>query len=208
MKEQFELYRKEIPVVAIIRGVTPDEVIAIGCSLIKAGIKLIEVPLNSPKPFESIKRLTETFGAQCITGAGTVLTPEDVSRVKDVGGNLIVSPNTNLQVIKKTLKEGLIPFPGFATASEAFSAYEQGARHLKLFPASTYGIAHVKALKAVLPNDIDIYAVGGVNTDNAQNWLSAGVSGFGIGSDIYKPGDDPELVYQKAKIWVNLLQKD
>jgi len=207
MNNEFESCLREMPIVAIIRGVTPNEVIAVGDALIKAGISLIEVPLNSPDAFESIKRLTNVFGNDCITGAGTVLTPDDVTRVKESGGTLIVTPNINQDVIEKAVAEGMIPVPGFATATEAFNAYSAGARHVKLFPASTYGIGHVKALKAVLPSDLKIYAVGGVSILNAESWLSSGIDGFGIGSDIYKPKDDPETIFQKAKGWTDLIKK-
>lgn len=207
MNERFESYVSEIPVIAIIRGVTPEEVVTVGGALIRAGIKLIEVPLNSPRAIESIKRLSDSYGNNCITGAGTVLSESDVSVVKDAGGTLIVSPNTEKQVIEKAISEDLIPIPGFATASEAFEAYKAGARHLKLFPASTYGTDHVKALRAVLPTDVKIYAVGGAAIENAAQWNSVGINGFGIGSNIYKPGDDPDLIHEKALAWVNMVKK-
>lgn len=207
MNERFESYVAEIPVIAIIRGVTPEEVVTVGGALIRAGIKLIEVPLNSPRAFESIKRLTDAYGNNCITGAGTVLVADDVSRIKDAGGTMIVSPNTESQVIEKAIAEDMIPIPGFATASEAFEAYKAGARHLKLFPADTYGPGHVKALRAVLPGDAKIYAVGGAAIENAAQWNSAGVNGFGIGSNIYNPGDDPDLIHEKALAWVNIAKK-
>lgn len=188
-----------MPVVAIIRGVKPDEAIAIGTAIAEAGIKIIEVPLNSPQPFESIERLATALGDDCVIGCGTLLSKKDAQRVADAGGQIAVTPNTRTAIIKRCLKLGLTPMPGWATPSEAFKAYQAGARYLKLFPAATYGPSHIKAVRAVLPGDAKILAVGGVGPNVAAQWLAAGVNGLGIGSDIYKPGNSPAEVAKSTQ---------
>lgn len=175
-------------IVAIIRGVKPDEVLAVGRAILDAGIDTIEVPLNSPDPFRSIAVLAEAFGAQALVGAGTVLTPTDVNKVREAGGQLVVSPNTNVDVIKRTKELGMISLPGFATATEAFSAIHAGADGLKLFPAGIGGPETIKALKAVLPSHMPVLAVGGVTPQNMAEFVKAGADGFGLGSTLYKPG--------------------
>jgi 2-dehydro-3-deoxyphosphogalactonate aldolase len=192
-------------VVAIIRGVKPDEVLAIGEALHGAGVRIVEVPLNSPDPFTSIKRLAEAFHGRLFVGGGTMLTVGDVDAVAAAGGRLMVSPNVNPEVIRRAVAKGMIPFPGFATASEAFAAIDAGARHLKLFPASTYGAGHLKALKAVLPRDVVVAPVGGVGPADMAEWVKAGAGCFGIGSEIYKPGMPPEEVRRRA---VELVQAE
>lgn len=189
----------ESPLVAILRGVTPDTVLAIGQALFDAGFRAIEVPLNSPDPFDSIASLARHFGNTCLVGAGTVLTPEAVEKVAAAGGRLIVTPNTDPAVITRAVELGLLPMPGFATATEAFAAIKAGARHLKLFPAATYGHGHIKALSAVMPADVKLYAVGGVGADNLSVWRAAGVAGIGVGSEIFKPGFTAEQVGSKAQ---------
>ncbi|KPF81467.1 2-dehydro-3-deoxy-6-phosphogalactonate aldolase [alpha proteobacterium AAP38] len=189
----------ESPLVAILRGVTPDTVLAIGQALFDAGFRAIEVPLNSPDPFDSIAILARHFGDTCLVGAGTVLTPEAVEKVAAAGGRLIVTPNTDPAVITRAVELGLLPMPGFATATEAFAAIKAGARHLKLFPAATYGHGHIKALSAVMPADVKLYAVGGVGADNLSVWRAAGVAGIGVGSEIFKPGFTAEQVGGKAQ---------
>ena len=189
----------DLPVVAILRGVTPDEVVAIGQAVREAGISIIEVPLNSPDPFTSIGRLVEALGDDCVVGAGTVVQADDVVRVADVGGQIIVSPNTDVDVIRASLERGLVPMPGWATPSEAFTAYSAGARYLKLFPAGSYGVRHYNNVKAVLPGECKVIAVGGVGADDIGEWRSAGIDGFGIRSDIYKAGRDPEDVGARAR---------
>ena len=176
-----------MPIVAIIRGVKPEEVVDVGRSLIDAGINIIEVPLNSPSPFESINRLSEAF-PNCITGAGTVLNAMDVQKVKDAGGSIIVSPNTDVSVIEQSISLGMIPMPGFQTATEALTAIKAGATYLKLFPANSMAMGHIMAIKAVLPQSCKVLAVGGAGAKNMQQWLEAGADGFGIGSELYKPG--------------------
>jgi len=196
----------EIPIVAIIRGVTPGEAPGIGEALHRAGVRVVEVPLNSPEPLDSIRALAREFEGRLLVGAGTVLTPDKVDAVAEAGGRLIVSPNTNPAVIGRAVELGVPPFPGFATATEAFAAYDAGARHLKLFPASTYGTAHVKALLAVLPKDAFVYAVGGAGPANMAEWKVAGVTGFGLGSELYRPGQSADETYEKALAAVRALR--
>lgn len=184
---QTEVHLNALPIVAILRGITPERAIPVAETLFAAGIRVIEVPLNSPSPFASISRIALRFGTGILTGAGTVLNAEDVGRVHDAGGALIVAPNTNAGVIGAAGTRGMLAMPGFATATEAFAAIAAGARHLKLFPASSYGPTHVKALKAVLPPEANVYAVGGVQAEHFGAWLNAGVAGFGIGSELFKP---------------------
>ena len=188
------------PMVAILRGVTPDEVVDISEALYEAGIRGIEVPFNSPDPLVSIERLSKHFGDRLVSGAGTVLTPQQVQQVADVGGKIIVSPNTNAAVIRKTVELGLYPAPGFATLSEAFTAIDAGATHLKLFPAVTYGTGHVRQMKAVLPKTAVVWAVGGVGAADMADWWAAGCRAFGIGGEIYKVGQTAEESSKKAKI--------
>ena len=198
MSTELENWLARIPVVAIIRGVKPDEAAEIGAAIHEAGVGVIEVPLNSPDPFTSIANLAEALGDQCVIGCGTLVNLDDVSRVADAGGRIAVTPNTNPEIIAKCLELGLEPMPGWATPSEAFAAYQAGARYLKLFPAGTYGAGHVKAVRAVLPVDAKILAVGGVGANNAAEWLDAGINGFGIGSEIYQAGRSATEVYQRT----------
>ena len=187
----------EAPVVAIIRGVRPDEVEAVAEALIAGGVRVIEVPMNSPEPLDSIGRLAR-FADQIVYGAGTVLTPAAVDQVADAGGRIIVAPNTDPLVIRRSLERGLVPMPGFGTATEAFQAYAAGARYLKLYPASTYGAAHVKAMLDVLPKDVVIQPVGGVKPEQMAEWWAAGARGFGMGGDLYKPGFTLDEVHARA----------
>lgn len=192
----------EAPIVAIIRGVRPDEVVAIADALYEGGVRVVEVPLNSPEPLTSIKRLAEAYRGRMVCGAGTVLSVEDVEGVSAAGGEIVVSPNTRPDVIRRTVELGLESLPGFGSASEAFEAYAAGARRLKLFPAVSYGPAHVKQLKAVLPRDASVLAVGGVGAADMATWRAAGADGFGIGGEIYRPGQSPEETLQKARTLV------
>jgi len=182
-----ENFLDDLPVVAILRGVSPDNVLAVSEVLYDAGIRAIEVPLNSPDPYRSIEHLSRTFGDRCLCGAGTVLSTVEAQRAHDSGARLIVSPNTDSNVIARTLALGMVSMPGFATATEAFTAIAAGATRLKLFPASTYGAGHAKALKAVLSSSTRLYAVGGVGGDHVAEWMNAGVTGFGFGSELFKP---------------------
>ncbi|WP_304177443.1 2-dehydro-3-deoxy-6-phosphogalactonate aldolase [Phenylobacterium aquaticum] len=186
------------PLVAILRGVTPDEVLEHAEILYAAGVRAIEVPLNSPDPLISIARLAAAFSDRAICGAGTVLAPGQVDAVAQAGGRLIVSPDTDASVIQRTVELGLASAPGFATATEAFAAIAAGARHLKLFPASTYGPGHLRQLRAVLPDDVAVLAVGGVGPDNMLDWWTAGAEGFGLGSELYKAGQSPAVTAEKA----------
>ena len=193
------------PIVAILRGVKPDEVVDIAAALYEAGVRIIETPLNSPDPLESIARLAAAFGDRCLCGAGTVLTPVQVNEVRAAGGELIVTPNTDPAVIERAVTLGLTVMPGFATASEAFAALKAGAKTLKLFPAATYGAGHLKALKSVLPAGTGLYAVGGVGPADLKTWLAAGAAGFGVGGEFYKPGDGAEVVGRRAEAFVKAL---
>jgi 2-dehydro-3-deoxyphosphogalactonate aldolase len=188
----------DCPVVAILRGVRPDEVLDHAQALFAAGVRGIETPLNSPDPIASIRKLAEAYGDRMAVGAGTVLTAEQVDAVAQAGGRIIVAPNTEPEVIRRAIALGLDPAPGFATATEAFSALGAGARHLKLFPAVTYGPPHLKQLKAVLPVEAVIWAVGGVGPDSMQAWWSAGARAFGLGGEIYRAGQTVGETADKA----------
>ena len=190
------------PLVAIIRGVKPDEAEAIGEAILSAGIRVIEVPLNSPDPLSSIERLAKRFGEDAVIGAGTVLDPDDVKRVARAGGRIIVAPNTDTAVIRQAWDEGLVSSPGFFTPSEAFTALAAGAHALKLFPAEAASPAVVKALKAVLPVEVPLVVVGGVKPDTMRSWLDAGANGFGLGSGLYRPGQDAAETAAKARAYV------
>ena len=179
---------EQLPIVAIVRGVTPDEVVAIGEALYGQGVRAMEVPLNSPQPLESIRRLAVRFKDQMMVGAGTVLSVADVDAVKAAGGQFIVSPNVNRDVILRSFELGLEALPGFMTPTEAFAAIEAGARLLKLFPAEPLGSGHLKAIGAVLPRHVKVIAVGGIGPSAMAEWQAAGASGFGLGSELYRPG--------------------
>ena len=201
----FQSVFDEAPLVAILRGVRPDEVVPIAEVLYATGFRLVEVPLNSPQPLESISALRQMEG-RMIWGAGTVLECSQVDDVAAAGGRMIVSPNTNPAVISRAVELGLESLPGFATATEAFAALAAGARRLKLFPAATYGANHLKALKAVLPQEADILPVGGVGPEQMPSWLAAGASGFGLGSDIYRPGMTADEVGRRAVVAITALR--
>jgi 2-dehydro-3-deoxyphosphogalactonate aldolase len=198
----FEKELARTPIVAIIRGVTPDEAPAIAEAMCEAGVRIIEVPLNSPDPFESVKRINAQLGERMIVGVGTVLSVDKVNQSAAAGARILVAPNTRCDVIRCAVKYGMTPLPGFATATEAFEAYDAGARYLKLFPASTYGPGHVKALKAVLPKDAVVLAVGGAGPANMADWWKAGVRGFGLGSELYVAGQSASVTLEKARVAV------
>lgn len=187
------------PIVAILRGLTPQEAPAIGAALVAAGVRMIEVPLNSPDPFASIAALQRDFGGEALIGAGTVLDLPSVDRLADTGARLMVTPNTAPQVIARGVALGLEVMPGFFTPSEAFAALAAGARRLKLFPAATQGPAFVKDLRAVLPPMTGVWAVGGVNVENASSWLAAGCEGIALGSALYRPGISARAVADNAE---------
>jgi len=195
-------YLDQCPLVAILRGVTPAEAEAIGDAIFEAGIRIIEVPLNSPDPLASIVQLAKKFGDRALVGAGTVLKAEDVARVRDAGGQLIVSPDTNPEIIAATASAGLISSPGYFTPSEAFTAIRAGATALKLFPAEAASPAVLKAQLAVIPRDVPVLAVGGIKPDNMRPWLDVGASGFGLGSGLYQPGQTPAETLEKARAYV------
>ncbi|WP_165784429.1 2-dehydro-3-deoxy-6-phosphogalactonate aldolase [Zhengella mangrovi] len=188
--------------VAILRGIRPDEALGIGEALVEAGFSMIEVPLNSPEPLDSIRQMAGAFGDAALIGAGTVLTPGDVDAVGQAGGRLVVSPNCDPAVIARTLERGMVSMPGVFTPSECFAAIRAGARAIKLFPASLAGTAGLKAIKAVLPADVEVYAVGGASADNFGDWFDAGAAGFGIGTALYKPGDTVDTVAASARAMV------
>lgn len=185
--------------IAILRGIKPDEATGITQALIEAGITAIEVPLNSPQPLDSIAAMAREFGSDALIGAGTVLSEKDVADVVQAGGKLIVSPNCDAAVIAATKAAGLQSFPGVFTATECFAALKAGADGLKIFPATIMGPAGVSALKAVLPSSVPVYAVGGAGPDNFAQWRAAGVDGFGIGTALYTPGLSAKEVGERAR---------
>jgi len=201
--ERFRALLGDCPLVAIIRGVTPHEAADIGEAIIAAGIRIIEVPLNSPSPFESIRRLADRLGDRALVGAGTVLDPADVPRLVEAGGEIAVAPNVNRDVIAAAVAAGLVASPGFFTPSEAFEAINAGAQVLKLFPAEAATPAVLKAQRAVLPSNVPVLVVGGVRPDTMRPWLDAGADGFGLGSGIYKPGQSAGDVELQARAFVD-----
>ncbi|MCL6417384.1 2-dehydro-3-deoxy-6-phosphogalactonate aldolase [Aestuariirhabdus sp. Z084] len=178
----------QLPLIAILRGITPDEIEPVADALIDAGFRFIEVPLNSPNAWDSIARLRTHCPEPILIGAGTVLSTEQVSQLAQLGGSLLITPNTNPEVIRAGVDAGLAPFIGCMTPSEAFAAAQAGACALKLFPAARLGPDYFKDLKAVLPAGLPVLAVGGVNVDNMAEWHWAGIGGFGFGSNLYTPG--------------------
>lgn len=200
-QEKFEAALGRIPLIGILRGLQPREALAVGDALASTGWTLIEVPLNSPDPFESIATLASHF-PQALVGAGTVLTPDDVRNVHAAGGQLIVSPNFNPDVVREAVRLGLVCLPGVMTATEAFAALQAGATGLKLFPAEMITPAVVRALRAVLPAATRLFPVGGITPGNMGSYLAAGASGFGIGSALYKPGASAEQVRASARQFI------
>ncbi|WP_108659876.1 2-dehydro-3-deoxy-6-phosphogalactonate aldolase [Acuticoccus kandeliae] len=195
-----------MPIVAVLRGMAPDEAIGVGRALLDAHIPIMEVPLNSPDPFRSIAIQAKEFSAEAIVGAGTVLQPEDVARVADAGGTIIVSPNFNEEVVRATKRCGLISVPGVFTPSEAFRALDAGADALKLFPGDGISPKFVKALRAVLPKETRLVVTGGVDAENLAEWIAGGATGVGIGSALYKPGKSLEAVAKDAKRFADAAQ--
>jgi 2-dehydro-3-deoxyphosphogalactonate aldolase len=206
-EQEFRHRLARSPLVAIIRGVTPDEVEAIGEAILAGGIEIIEVPLNSPEPLQSIRRLAGRLAGRALVGAGTVLNDSHVGEVVEAGGRLVVSPNTNTAVIHATVMAGMVSSPGYFTPSEAFAALDAGAHCLKLFPAEGASPTVLKAQKAVLPPQVPVLAVGGITPDNMGPWLDAGANGFGLGGGIYKPGQSPEETEAKARAYVAGLRR-
>lgn len=195
-------YLEQCPLIGIIRGVTPGNAEAIGDAIHQGGIRIIEVPLNSPEPLRSIELIAKRLGDSALVGAGTVLDPADVPRVRDAGGRIIVSPDTNVEVIAAAAGAGLVSSPGYFTPSEGFAAIRAGAHALKLFPAEAASPAVLKAQLAVLPKDIPVLAVGGIKPDNMRPWLDAGAAGFGLGGGLYKPGQSASETLDNARAYV------
>jgi 2-dehydro-3-deoxyphosphogalactonate aldolase len=205
-KELLHRFLDQCPLIAIVRGISPDDAESIGDAVQQGGIRIIEVPLNSPDPLQSIELLAKRFGDSMLVGAGTVLRSEDVAHVRDAGGRIIVSPDTNIEVIAAAAEAGLVSSPGYFTPSEAFAAMRAGATALKLFPAEGASPSVLKAQLAVLPRDVPVMAVGGIHPGNMRPWLDAGAAGFGLGSGLYKPGQSPEETLEKARAYVEDLK--
>jgi 2-dehydro-3-deoxyphosphogalactonate aldolase len=183
--------------------VTADEAEAIGEAIYEAGIRIVEVPLNSPDPLMSIEKLAKRLGDKALIGAGTVLRPEQVADVKKAGGRIIVSPDTNIEVVAAAAEAGLVSSPGYFTPSEAFAAIRAGATALKLFPAEAASPSVLRAHLAVIPRDVPIIIVGGVKPDNMRQWIEAGAAGFGLGSGLYRPGQSAAETLDRARCYVN-----
>ena len=201
-KELLHRYLDECPLVAILRGIGPEDAQAVADAVYEGGIRIIEIPFNSPDPLRSIELLARSFGERALVGAGTVLDPTDVARVRDAGGRLVVSPDTNNAVISATAAAGMVSCPAFFTPTEAFTALRSGATALKLFPAEAAAPAVLKAQLAILPKDVTVLIVGGIKPDNMRPWLDAGAAGFGLGSGLYKPGQSAADTLEKARAYV------
>ncbi len=204
--DKFSAAMAELPLIAILRGLKPAEAAAIGDVLVEAGFRLIEVPLNSPRPLESIATLRRRC-PQALIGAGTVLTAAETRDVAQAGGELVVAPNFERDVVVETVRLGMVSLPGILTPTEAFAALAAGAHGLKLFPAELASPAVVKALLAVLPGGTKIVPVGGVGAENLGPWRAAGAAGFGLGSSLYRPGDDAATVRAKAAAIVSAFRR-
>jgi len=188
----------DVPLIAILRGIEPGEIEAVASALVSSGFRFIEVPLNSPDPWRSIEILRACCPETIIVGAGTVLTVESVKRIAKLGATMVVTPNSDPSVISATQSAGLTSFTGFTTVTEAFSAIAAGATALKLFPAARMGLDYFGDIKAVLPSDVPVFAVGGVDEDSMVQWYQTGIHGFGFGSNLYKPGQSANQVKQSA----------
>ena len=191
------------PLIAILRGIERREAADVAEALIDAGIDRIEIPLNSPDPFESIQRMATAHGDHALIGAGTVLSPEQVQGVSNAGGRLVVSPNCDEDVIKATKSLNMKSFPGVLTPTECFDALKWGADGLKVFPAFQMGVDGLKALRAVLPSETQVYMVGGVGPENFSDWLKAGANGFGLGTSLYTPGTTVDEIAERARATVS-----
>lgn len=196
---------KRCPLVAILRGIMPDESEPVGQALLDSGLTIIEVPLNSPHPYETIRRLSDLAAGKALIGAGTVLTANEVDQVRAAGGRLIVSPNANAAVIRHTLEAGMVSIPGALSPTEAFAAIDAGAHAIKLFPADIIGLAGLRAMRAVLPSTVSVLAVGGIDASNAEKWLLAGAAGVGVGSSLYQPNLQSHVVKSAAEILISAI---
>ncbi|HEL8547716.1 TPA: 2-dehydro-3-deoxy-6-phosphogalactonate aldolase [Escherichia coli] len=195
-------WQTKLPLIAILRGITPDEALAHVGAVIDAGFDAVEILLNSPQWEKSIPAIVDAYGDKALIGAGTVLKPEQVDALARMGCQLIVTPNIHSEVIRRAVGYGMTVCPGCATATEAFTALEAGAQALKIFPSSAFGPQYIKALKAVLPPDIAVFAVGGVTPENLAQWIDAGCAGAGLGSDLYRAGQSVERTAQQAAAFV------
>ena len=196
---QLRTYLDPLPLIAILRGVLPDEAVAVSEALVEAGLRIIEVPLNSPEPLRSIEQLSARWEEEVLIGAGTVLRSEDVLRVHDAGGKLIVMPHGNPEIIEQAKRLGLACTPGVATPTEGFAALAAGADALKLFPAEILGPPALRAWRAVFPSDTLFLPVGGITPQNMRAYIDAGASGFGIGSALFKPGMERSEIRANAE---------
>ena len=206
-RELFDRYFGQCPLIAIIRGVTPGEAVEIAHALFEGGIRIVEVPLNSPDPLASISAIANSLGDSALVGAGTVLTPDDVRRVSDSGGGIVVSPNMNPAVIRATVEAGMVSSPGIFTPSEAFAALDAGAHTLKLFPAEAASPKVMKSMRAVLPKAVPFLVVGGVTPESVPGWMDAGADGFGLGGGLYKPGQSTQETLEKARAYVEAVRR-
>ena len=191
-------YLDPLPLIAVLRGIPPEEVDAVSSALVDNGFRILEVPLNSPRPFESIRMLADAHGLRGLVGAGTVLRVEDVARVRDAGGRIVVMPHGDVAIVREAKRLGMVCVPGVATLTEAFAALEVGADGLKMFPAEALPPAALRAWRAVLPKETLVFAVGGMKPDNLDAYWEAGASGFGTGSNLYKPGTAAGVVREVA----------
>jgi 2-dehydro-3-deoxyphosphogalactonate aldolase len=200
-------YLDPLPLVAVLRGITPEETPAVGAALVDAGFRVLEVPLNSPRAFESIRLLADRYGKHCLIGAGTVLAVGDVARVQEAGGQVIVMPHADTDVVRAAKAQRMVCVPGVATPTEAFAALAAGADGLKMFPAEALPPAALKAWRAVLPRDTLVFAVGGMKPDNLEPYWAAGATGFGTGSNLYKPGANPDDVRRVARAYADAIAR-
>ena len=197
-KISLQSYLRPLPLIAVLRGITPAEVDAVGAALIDNGFRILEVPLNSPEPFDSIARLERRFGERCLTGAGTVIKVTDVARVAAAGGKLIVMPHGDVEIVREAKRLGMLCVPGVATPTEAFAVLDAGADGLKMFPAEQLSPAALKAWRAVLPKNALVFPVGGIRPDNMAPYWEVGANGFGTGSNLYAPGATADAVREAA----------
>ena len=206
MHSLLQSYLAEMPLIAILRGITSAEATDVVGALYQAGFRIVEVPLNSPDPIRSIEQIASTFGDRMLVGAGTVLDPAEVEAVCDAGGQIIVSPNTDPDVVRASVARDAVSLPGAATPSEVFTALKAGAHGVKAFPAEMLTPAVIKSWKSVLPAEVPVLAVGGITTANAQTYWQAGVNGFGLGGSLYKAGKSIDAIAHDAAHFVSLMQ--